>query len=971
MSIIQKRKVHLIKQTNRGIIRRFIIGLVLILIALLAVGYIKTTLSAKAMETNRLVSRTYDVIAETKSLMRIFQNIRLAERGYLLTGERKFLEDIGVNTYSFDQHQIRLGILTVDNDLQQSKIKMLKLSFDSLIEQAVQPLLQHRDTYADNPEELFASNKMPSLMDNSQFIADQLESILTDIENAEYQLLEEHQQQLNYWYTLDSWLSFLEPFFIILVTFLAGWGAILRLDRYQKQQQKDQKQLTEARDLFAGVIQASELGSWEWNIPLETIQINETWAELLGYSKQELEPFTFTAFQKMVEPSDLPHLQTSLETHFNHTLSTFSCDLRMRHKDGHLVWILSKGKVIRRDAEGNPVLMIGTHADISQRIADAEALARSEAESRKLFEAMNQGFAYCRILLDDTGKPNDFTLLRVNENFELQTGLIPKESVGKRITELLGYVEPYWLENNGKVAVSGQSMSYEAFSSSLNRLFRISSFSPEYGYFAMIIDDISQQRNTETQLAFEKKLFETTLRSVGDGVISTDAHGNVQFMNKSAEELTGWRDEEAKGRAFEEVFKILCGKDRQPCPNPVAQVLAKQKAVELAEDTILIARDGFERYIDDSAAPILDEEHAVTGVVLVFRDNTEQRKRQHEMISLSFTDPLTTLHNRRFYDQVKQEMDDEMYYPLTLVLADVDGLKLTNDAFGHEAGDALLCKVAEILRKTCREGDIVSRIGGDEFVLLLPQTDALHAQAIVTRLNAALVKEQIKGIQLSVSFGYAVKQEEESPLEDTFKVAEDVMYQNKLSGSMTFKKEVISTLLERLFSLDATLRTHSQLVADLCAAFAKGLEYPKHKVQDMYLAGLYHDLGKIALDPALLTKPFESLNRSELLEFKRHAEIGYNILRSVGEYASFAQAVLHHHERWDGNGYPQGLRREAIAEEAQILALANNYADLIGPSLTRDTISKEAAIAYLAERSNIVFSPRLIELFVTKVVPNL
>ncbi len=152
------------------------------------------------------------------------------------------------------------------------------------------------------------------------------------------------------------------------------------------------------------------------------------------------------------------------------------------------------------------------------------------------------------------------------------------------------------------------------------------------------------------------------------------------------------------------------------------------------------------------------------------------------------------------------------------------------------------------MRTTCRDEDIISRIGGDEFVLLLPQTDALHAQAIVKRINTALEKEKIRGIQLSVSFGYAVKDESEESYEDTFKVAEDVMYRNKLRESMTFKKQVINTLLSRLYEQEGGAEIHSKLVASLASTFAESLGYRKDEVENIRLAGLYHDLGKIAIN---------------------------------------------------------------------------------------------------------------------------
>jgi HD-GYP domain-containing protein (c-di-GMP phosphodiesterase class II) len=213
-----------------------------------------------------------------------------------------------------------------------------------------------------------------------------------------------------------------------------------------------------------------------------------------------------------------------------------------------------------------------------------------------------------------------------------------------------------------------------------------------------------------------------------------------------------------------------------------------------------------------------------------------------------------------------------------------------------------------------------------------------------------------------------VKEEKEHLFEDTFKIAEDVMYQNKLASSTVFKKKVINALLERLFSRDSTSEEHSNLVGSYCAAFARELRYPEDEIEEMRLAGHYHDLGKIAIEPSILIKSTDQLTKSEALELRRHAEIGYNILRSVGEYASFAEAVLYHHERYDGNGYPQGLKRDEIPQQAQILAIANTYADLTGPNFESKQYSESEAKAFLRRKANTTFNPELVEFFITKVL---
>ncbi|NCC63191.1 MAG: diguanylate cyclase [Spirochaetia bacterium] len=920
----------------------------------------KTSLANRVLKTDELISHTYTVITKTNLQERIITDIRIALQEYLLTKNTSHLKEIDNHILAFEQQLESLTLLAQDNLEQQQRLKEVRTTFNKLIEEAVQPLMH---------EEL-EDTVVLSLLEVYKTRSQELEASLNSIEKNIYALLVFHQETLNYWFGIDRILTILIPILIFLILLFFSIQVIVHLKRYRRQQEQDQRNIAETRDRYLSVINSSNLGTWEWDISQDSITVNDTWAELLGYTKEELEPVSLSTFKNLIEPENFDRVMHLLNEHFCGKSKFFLCDFRMKHKDGHWVWILGRGQVLRYDQNHKPLLMSGTHSDISERVAQQQALLRSEEESRRLFEAMTQGFAYCQILTDENGIPNDYRILRVNDNFEIQTGLKNKQSIGKRITELIDTVEPYWFEYNGKVALTGEPRTFEAYNKGLDRLFRISSFSPEYGYFAMIIDDITQQKKNEALLLYEKTLFETTLMSVGDGVISTEANGNVQFMNKVAETLTGWQFSEAKELHSSEVFKTLYGDERHQCPDPVQLALEEKKTITLDEDTILIARDGFERFISVSAAPILDTKQQVSGVVLVFRDSTDQRKKQSEMLNLSITDALTTLPNRRFYDKAKQKLDDEPYYPLSLVLADVNGLKLTNDAFGHKTGDELLCKVSEVLRKTCRESDIVSRIGGDEFILLLPQTDALHAQTIVKRINAALKKEEIKGIHVSVSFGIAVKHEKDEPYEETFKIAEDAMYQDKLTLSQDFKKRVICSLQQRLYSYDQSLKEHSEMVGNLCALFAKELGFSAERVEEMRLAGIYHDLGKIALNPAVYTKNFETLTQSEKAEFKRHSEIGYNILRSVGSYAVFAEAVLYHHEKWDGSGYPQGLKGEAIPLEAQILSLCNFYADLIGPSLIRTKITEEEAITLLLDRKNLFYKSEMVTIFIDKVLKN-
>ena len=166
------------------------------------------------------------------------------------------------------------------------------------------------------------------------------------------------------------------------------------------------------------------------------------------------------------------------------------------------------------------------------------------------------------------------------------------------------------------------------------------------------------------------------------------------------------------------------------CENPVDKVLRTGKIVGLANHTVLKSKDGRQRAIDDSAAPIRSADGALLGVVLVFRDVTETREREARIQYLSFRDSLTGLHNRTYFDEEFRRLDREEHYPLALIMGDLDGLKLINDAFGYHVGDEALNKIADIVRSCCRPTDVVSRWGGDEFVVLLPNTTEDQAERI-------------------------------------------------------------------------------------------------------------------------------------------------------------------------------------------------------------------------------------------------
>lgn len=477
-----------------------------------------------------------------------------------------------------------------------------------------------------------------------------------------------------------------------------------------------------------------------------------------------------------------------------------------------------------------------------------------------------------------------------------------------------------------------------------------------------IIFDVTEREESKALLQREKELLRTTLYSIGDGVVTTDNRGLITSINRAAEEVSGWREEEVIGKDFARIFKLLNEDTEEPVENPVAKVLAEGRIVGLANHTVLVTRDGRKVPIADSAAPVKDRDGQIHGTVMVFRDITEERKQRDEILYLSYRDPLTGLYNRRYTEEKLRQLDKADVLPITIIMGDLNGLKLTNDVFGHEVGDQLLKMAAKVLTENCRKSDIIARWGGDEFVIILPGTEEKAAGKIIQRIKNKCKKVTGLPVNISIALGQATKQNKQESLWQVLKIAEERMYRHKFLNSKSNRSALIVTLQKVLYEISMETEQHAERLKKYCLAVGKAMDLSHRELDELALLAVLHDIGKVGINVEILNKE-GPLTVEEWAEMKRHPEIGCRIAQNTLELVNVAEYILSHHERWDGKGYPRGLRGEEIPRLARILAVADAYDAMTTDRVYRKAMGREEAWRELERNAGTQFDPEVVRIF--------
>jgi len=478
-----------------------------------------------------------------------------------------------------------------------------------------------------------------------------------------------------------------------------------------------------------------------------------------------------------------------------------------------------------------------------------------------------------------------------------------------------------------------------------------------------IIQDINQRKIAEKSLYESERVKSILLSSIPGMAYCFNNNWEIQYLSEGCYMLTGFNTTHLlKKNLFETIIAPEYWESRKKI---ITNALEKKSSFR-AEYEIITAINTRKWVIELGKGSYDDnDELEVIGGIII--DITESKQQLIQIKYMYDHDILTGLYNRQYFENVKIYFDKEDYMPLTIMIMDINGMKLINNAFGSRIGDKIIRETANIIKKCCNDDYILARTGGDEFSILMPKASSNEAYNVFCKIKEECeaynkkIHDHSKKINLSI--GYGTKNNTEQNFYEIEKEAEDFLMKRKLLERKSHHNAILSSIMVAMGTNSQETEEHAQRISEISKIIGEKLGLSQSDMDNLKLFSMLHDIGKICIDNRILNKT-DKLNEEEWSIIKKHPELGYRIAKSSPGLEDIADYILSHHERWDGKGYPKGSKGVEIPLLSRILAVADAYDAMTNDRPYRKALSNEEAIDEIKNNMGTQFDPQIASLFI-------